>query len=163
MANDEYRYNRLLVWLMRLFSLALFQSAWPPCRKCLRSSSREYVKRPMLACNEPQLLEPSRHYYWSNEHGEAEMPWVIPHGSARHWRRPVVPSQVWWVLAISGAQHLPAWLQASKRNLGHFWRQTIACAHCHALQSAWKRRRPILSSSSTCWDRSKSPLTISKK
>ena len=38
MANDEYRYNRLLVWLMRLFSLALFQSAWPPCRKCLRSS-----------------------------------------------------------------------------------------------------------------------------
>jgi hypothetical protein len=31
------------------------------------------------------------------------------------------------------------------------------------LRSAWKRRRPILSSSSTCWDRSKSPLTISKK
>ena len=160
MANDEYSYNRLLVWLMRLFSLALFQSAWPPCRKCLRSSFawiRETphagLQRAPVAGTKPPLLLVE--WTWRS--------WDALGHPARHWRRPVVPSQVWWVLAISGAQHLPAWLQASKRNLGHFWRQTIACAHCHALQSAWKRRRPILSSSSTCWDRSKSPLTISKK
>jgi len=52
-----------------------------PAANACALASREYVKRPMLACNEPQLLEPSRHYYWSNEHGEAEMPWVIPHGT----------------------------------------------------------------------------------